>query len=239
MGETPDYSDSSAFNNDLLILDTAITGSALASGAFVDVPVSQYASLLLVMNAGIVQRLQVDFHQAATVGGSGDTVEYTEYLTNPDVNITPEWLIPINCGSLRITNLSLAAVNLIGYGSNRQVARTQVMGYGNLPRSFLVTGPCTAGVVVPITNADGLQNSIQMHGQVYVRASSSSIAAFFGYRYLTAGGALRETYQGHFAAGQSFFGILALPSVPVIPVMLPDTTSASTVLGIDFTQVGP
>lgn len=239
MADTPDYADATAFNNDLLILNTAPTGNALAAGQHVDTGISQYASLMFVMNAGVVQVLQLDFHQASQVGGAGDTVQYTEYLTNPDTAITPEWLVPINCGSIRVTNLSAGPVNLIGYGSTRQVARIQPLGFTALPRAFLTTGAAVAGVVFPMTAGDGQANSVQMHGQVYVRASSSTLAAFFGYRYLTQAGVLRETYLGHFTAGQSFFGLVSLPSVPVIPVMLPDTAAASATFGFDFTQLGP
>lgn len=239
MADTPDYADATAFSNNLLILNTSITGNALAAGAHVDVGISQYASLMLVMNAGILQVLQLDFHQASQVGGTGDTVQYTEYLTNPDINITPEWLVPINCGSIRVTNLSAGPVNLIGYGSTRQVARIQPLGFTALPRSFQTTGPATGGTVFVVTAIDGQANSIQMHGQVYIKAGSSNIAAFYGYRYLTQAGVLREIYLGHFAAGQSFFGFISLPSVPVLPVMLPDTTTAATTMAFDFIQLGP
>lgn len=239
MADTPDYADATAFNNDVLILQSAFVGGQLASGAHVDVPLSQYASLMLIMNAAVVQVLKLDFHQASTVGGTGDTTEYVEYLTNPDVNITPEWVIPINCGSIRVTNLSAGPVNLIGYGSTRQVARIQPLGFTALPRSFQTTGAATAGTVFVVTAIDGQANSIQMHGQVYIKAGSSNIAAFYGYRYLTQAGVLREIYLGHFAAGQSFFGFISLPSVPVLPVMLPDTTTAATTMAFDFIQLGP
>lgn len=237
MNDLPDWSDQLVFTSDLIGLNTAFTGNALAAGAFIDLSTAVYASLVVVMNSAVQQVLQFDWHQATTVGGIGDTVQFTDYLTNIDVAVTPEWLVPVRGGSVRVTNKSAGAVNLVVYGSGRQSDVVTQLGPTSLARSFQFNGAYTAGVVVVLPALDGLGNASQLNGQIYMRFASSSIVGLVGFRYLNQNGAVRDVYVGTVVAGGNFFGIISQPACPVWWIVLPNTTAASTGFSLDLIQV--
>lgn len=237
MNDLPDWSDTLVYASDVLVIDTSLTGSALAAGATVDISTAVYSSLVVVMNSAVQQVLQFDWHQAVQVGAVGDTVQFTDYLTNIDVTVTPEWLVPVRGGSVRITNLSSNAVNLVIYGSGRMADTVTQLGATNLPRSFNYAGPTTASTVAVFPAIDGLGNASELNGQVYIRAASSAIAGLVGFRYLNKNLAVRDVYVGAFVAGGNFFGTITQPPCPVWWIVLPNTTAASTAFSLDLIQV--
>lgn len=235
MGDTPDYSSSSVYTNDVLSINIAGFGNALAVGDHIDLSLAAYGSFIVICNAGVPQILTFDFHQAITYGGVGDTVGYPEYVSNIDTAVTAEFHLPVRGGSVRITNSSSAPINLITYGSNRLTGVARVLGGNWGPRTFGYTGAITSGTPVLMSNVDNGPDSLAMNGQCNFRAATSSVSAYVGYRVMTRLGGTRDVLFALIPTGGSLFGLMSFPVGISRPMIVPAGTAASNTFSLDVT----
>lgn len=234
MGDTPDWTGVLSPINDILSINTSISGTALAPGAFVTISLNQYAGLTVAMQSNVVQIVELDWSQSPSHGGPAQTFTYSEFLTNAASAVTAEFSLPCRDGQVQITNLSSAAINLIVYGTSRPADRARNIGETWSARALGYTGAITAGTPVTLVNIDGGPDSVRFNGQCSYRAATSSGAALMGYRWITRTGASRDVYFAQIPTGASAFGIIALPVGVVKPIILPQTTAASNTYSFDI-----
>lgn len=234
MGDTPDWSSSTVNVNDLIVFQLAGLGNPLVPGQSVSVSLAQYNSFQAVFSGAGVQVVQLDWHQTVLVGQFGDTTPFTEYLTNIDPAITPEFSLPIRGGYVTITNRSAANIDFLGYGSSRSTDQARNLGDTLATRSFIFNGAGTAGTDVLLTASDGGSSSARFNGQCNFRAASSSFAGLMGFRTVNRLGTIHDVYFASVPAGGSAFGLIAFPLGTVTFVCLPATTG-NVIYTLDLT----
>lgn len=234
--DLPDWTSGIAFSSDLLILNIAPLGNQLRPGVAVDVSLTQYSSLVIVANSVGNINLQLDFHQSSTVNGFADTLPFSEWLTCIDPGQTPEWIIPIAAGSVRVTNRGTSDVDVVGYGSNRQVPRPLMLGNTFNPRQFSLVGAVTAGTAVTLPSFDTGPTGTCFNGPIYVRGSTSTVTGIYGYQSIGRNNAIRSIYVGVLTTTGHTFTQCSHPLGVVRWIFRPDTTSATSNIAIDITQ---
>lgn len=234
--DLPDWTSGIAYSSDLLILNIAGLGDQLAPGGSVNVSLTQYSSLVIVANSAGNINLQLDFHQSSTVGGVADTLPFTEWLTCIDPTQTPEWIIPIAGGSVQVTNKGTSGVDVVGYGSNRQVPRPLMLGATFTPRQFSLVGAVTAGAATALPSFDTGPAGTCFNGPIYVRASSTTVTGLYGYQSIGRNNAIRSVYVGALVATGHAFAPCAHPLGVVRWIFRPDSTAATSNIALDITQ---
>lgn len=197
MPDLPDWLQSLGWTNELLA-----AALPLGIGATRNLAVQQYASLLVVTNSadGVTTNtvLKTQVHQAATVGGSGDTTPYDDYLTSIDALArTSEWLVPVRGGSVRLTNAGAGTQNVVVYGSNRQIDNLEMVGEQATARRLVITGALTAATPAVFGSGDAGPDSTVFNGPVKIIADTSLPAGVIRMRMCASDGTSRFPRVGH------------------------------------------
>lgn len=235
--DLPDWTTSVVFSSDLLVEASAGAGDQLAAGASVDLSLAQYSSLIVIARSIANVNLQLDFHALPAIGGVWNGAPFTEFLSSIDSPLEiPTWVIPITAGTVHITNIGTAGVDLLVYGSNRPVTIAQVLGASFQPRQFSFVGAVTSGTLVVPPPFDAGPAGTNFNGPLWVRASSTVVAGLFGYEYLDQANVLRRIYVGNLVVGHTFTQC-AQPVGIVKWIVLPSATSATSNIALDITPM--
>lgn len=197
-----------------------------------------YASIVLTLNCATAAACRLDWDNNATF----NAIDYLfgEYYSQFGSAESSSWLIPVNAGSVRITNTGINAFNIVVVGTNRIASMPMQLGKNNMPRSLSYSGALVAGtrtVMIPV-DTDGSQYTRFNRGIAIRYAVSGGMAGLVGYQYIQQNGTTNQIYVANVAAGGQVFEEIAHPSVPCQWIILPNATTTGGA-SLDITWQGP